>query len=105
MSKTLRFWCQSNWRLYISFKNKLDIKKQPRAFIDVIEWEGTIPEARESASLCTYKDSIYLFGGVGAQKFDYFNYFDFNNMRWYSSKYKINVCNTLLFALTINQNH
>ena len=34
-------------------------------YIDVKECVGTIPEARENATLCTYKDSIYLFGGIG----------------------------------------
>ena len=63
-------------------KNKIDIKKHPRTFIDVIEWEGKIPEARESATFWTYKDSLYLYGGIGSQKFDYFNIFDFNSMKW-----------------------
>ena len=67
---------------YIQLKTKLDIRKQTKIFFDVLEWEGLIPEARESAALWTYKDSLYLYGGVGSQKFDYFNIFDFNLMKW-----------------------
>ena len=36
---------------YTVLKNKLDIKKHPKVYIDVIECDGTIPEAREYATL------------------------------------------------------
>lgn len=68
--------------LYADLKQKLDIKKFNKLFVDVRECGGVIPEARESATFCQYRDSLYLFGGIGSQRFDYFNEYDLVQQRW-----------------------
>jgi N-acetylneuraminic acid mutarotase len=68
---------------YIYLKQQIEIKKLPKIFVDVKECIGIIPESRELATLCTYSNSIYLFGGVGSKRFDYFNEYDMHQRRWY----------------------
>jgi hypothetical protein len=68
---------------YIQLKNQLEIKKLPKLFIDVKECSGIIPESRELATLCTYRDSIYLFGGIGSKRFDFLSEYDMHQERWF----------------------
>ena len=67
---------------YANLKQLLEIKKMTKVFIDVKECKGTIPEAREGASLCTYKDNIFVYGGIGSKRFDYFNIYNMNSAKW-----------------------
>ena len=68
---------------YIHIKQSLDFRKINKLYVEVELWDGTIPEARESSQFCTYKDSLYLFGGIGSMKFDYFSEYDVNQRRWF----------------------
>lgn len=68
---------------YIQLKTQLELKKLPKLFIDAKEGSGIIPESRELATLCTYRDSIYLFGGIGSKRFDYFSEYDMHQERWF----------------------
>jgi hypothetical protein len=33
--------------------------------------------------MCSYKDSVFVYGGIGSQKFDHFNEYDMNEQRWF----------------------
>jgi len=68
---------------YIDQKQQLEIKRTPKVFVEVLECNGILPEARESATMCTHKNSIYVFGGTGSKKFDYFNKYDMDDQKWF----------------------